>query len=259
MIIIHYAPGSMGFLMLKTISQHWPQFFKQYGTINLPSEYNHHEVIPDLFIRGNHITDQEQSTLGNLQQPMATVLTHYIDIIPIDIIQNNFLINIEVNNSEQATSNFLFFYKCCDFFFEYILKNNTDLNHARALFNQLCNQTQKYKFYNSNATIKFNDLKNYTKIKQLMDLIAGHFDLPMPINIEDQYLINYNQSSIPLLKHSVYCNWFVDIFLTAMDKNIHTYTYEYTDMLSFDQQHQWEELTDFFYHRYIDIKNSTNK
>ena len=90
-----------------------------------------------------------------------------------------------------------------------------------------------------------------------MDLIAGHFDLPAPVNIEDQYLINYNQSSIPLSDHAVYCDWFVDIFLTAMDK--HAHAYDYTNVLSCDQQRHWKELTDFFYHRYIDIKNSTNK
>jgi len=257
MIIIHYAPGSMGFLMLKTISQHWPQFFKQHNTIGLPLDYTHHEVAPDLFIRGNHITDQELLTLENLQQPMATVLTHCIDIIPVDIIKNNFLINIEVTDLEQATSNFLFFYKCCDFFFEYILKNNTVLDHTQALFNQLCNQTQRCKFYNSNAAIKFDDLKNYTKIKQLMNLIEDYFGLTAPVNIEDQYLINYTQSSIPLSDHAVYCDWFVDIFLTAMDK--HAHAYDYTNVLSFDQQRYWKELTDFFYHRYVDIKNSTNK
>jgi hypothetical protein len=257
MIIIHYAPGSMGFLMLKTIFQHWPQQFSLNSNQLLSWQTHHHEVNPDLFIPGNSISSQELLQLGTLYQPLTTVLTHHIDIIPIDIIKNNFLIHVEVDDLGQATSNFLFFYKCSNFFFDYILKNNTTLDYPQALFMQLCNQTQRYKVYNSNATIKFDDLKNYTKIKQLMDLMANHFNLPVPVDIEDQYLINYRQSSIPLSDHAVYCNWFVDIFLTAMNK--HAHAHDYTNVLSVDQQRQWKELTDFFYHRYIDIKNSTNK
>lgn len=220
MIVINFFPGSLGFLVLKSIYGHWPQHFAYYPVTNTGTS-NNHEITADLFL-SNHstVTQENRDKLLELSQRPSLVMTHDLQMIPESVLTSAKICNIICDKSAGATAVFMFWIKSGRFILDYVRNHNSDIDFYQAMLFQLHRFLQMPHPSPGAIDIDFWALDDYSSLAPLLDSVQQHYELPPRDDCKSWYQEQYSRSIQPL-KLDIY-QQFLSVYSRATHINYAT-------------------------------------
>lgn len=220
MILINYYPGTLGFLIVKTLFLHFSdRLSKNFKPNNLTVnklEFSNHDVCPDLALSDcSHITDNKMKQLIQVTTMGTSLVTvHNILLLPSNILDSSLVVNVECNSENRIEATLLYWIKTSgQVQFEYVINRNKTMNFYHAVLAQIIVCFERpFETHSSGIFINFNNLGNSEKVKTMLLDIAKHMSFdPVEFN-EDWYMTNYNRSIKPLVLHADLLNMFRVIY-----------------------------------------------
>ena len=201
MILIDFYPGSLGHLLLRTIKYHWPTVYGEIPKITKDRSDNH-DVFADLFLSNqSNITDEQMQKFRSLISSNITVLTHNRKLLPIDEINHWCVCAIICDNSSLATATFLYWYKSGGWHFDFISKNNQNLDFYEACWSQFIRTFTASRPEPTKFSLNFTQMDDPGVVSKLLEKLQHALKLPGFIFDSDWYYGNYLRSMNPCKIH----------------------------------------------------------
>jgi hypothetical protein len=241
MIIINFFPGSMGFLILKTIHAHWPNKFF-YKESSVGSKYDNHDVCPDVFL-SNHseISQTDYKKMFKSSTHPSLILSHNVGLLPTDLLNNSWICDIFCNLQSQSTATFLFYIKSGNFIFNYI--NNSQQDFYQEAFVQLSRFLKMENKYPSQLAIDFKNLNKLDTLFPLLDQVRKEYQLPIYCPMHNWYKTEYQRSMRPLTIYAEIYEKFNPLF-TLMQEMLPPPNTHYTSFFNLSQQLSFRKTMD---------------